>query len=118
MTLSLSSNATRIIAIHEPLQQNDVAARVPKKVTFNIEDFPLPVERRPVARNKVGQKSGRFAPGLGSSAASERREELPSQSTSFFPERSSRPGAARNLKSSADGTYNKHILNNLTPHVD
>ncbi|KAG1795333.1 uncharacterized protein HD556DRAFT_1442179 [Suillus plorans] len=97
----ISTNLSRP-AIHEPLQQNDVAARVPKKVTFNIEDFPLPVERRPVARNRAAQKSARFAPGLGSSAASERREELPSQSTSFFPERSSKLGAARNSKSSAD----------------
>ncbi|KAG1868455.1 hypothetical protein F4604DRAFT_1775623 [Suillus subluteus] len=87
-------DAARNVAIHEPLRQTDVAARGPKKVTFNIGDFPLPVERRLVARNRVGQNSGR---GLGSSGAQERREELPSQSASFFPERS---GATR--KSSAN----------------
>lgn len=90
-------DAARNVAIHEPLRQTDVAARGPKKVTFNIEDFPLPVERRPVARNRAGQNSGR---GLGSSGNQERREELPSQSASFFPDRSSQPGATR--KSSAD----------------
>ncbi|KAG2063903.1 hypothetical protein BDR04DRAFT_1110967 [Suillus decipiens] len=81
-------------AIHEPLHQTEVVARGSKKVTFNIEDFPLPVERRPVARNKVGQNSGRSNLGPGSSGAQERREELPSRSSSFFPERSSRHGAA------------------------
>ncbi|KAG1779412.1 hypothetical protein EV702DRAFT_1087975 [Suillus placidus] len=93
-------DAARNVASHEPLQQTDVAARGPKKVTFNIEDFPLPVERRPVARNRVGQNSGRSNPDLGSSGPPERRGELPSQSASFFPERSSRPGAAG--KSSAN----------------
>lgn len=93
-------DASRNVAIREPLQQTDVAARAPKKVTFNIEDFPLPVERRPNARNGVGHKSGRFNPGLGSSGAPEKRALLPSQSTSFFPGGPSRPGAAG--RSSAD----------------
>jgi hypothetical protein len=116
MSLSLSSDAARNVAIREPLQQTEVTARVPKKVTFNIEDFPLPVERHPGVRNRVGQNSGRFNPGRGSSGAPERRALLPSQSTSFFPDRSSRPGDAG--KSSTDGTYNKHILNNLAPYAD
>ncbi|KAG2137395.1 uncharacterized protein EDB93DRAFT_1167305 [Suillus bovinus] len=95
----VSRNSSRPV-INNPLQQNDVAVRGPKKVTFSIEDFPLPVERRPVARNRVGQNLGRSTPGHGSSGTSERREELPSQSVSFFPERSSRVGAPR--KSSTD----------------
>lgn len=104
------------MAIREPLQQTDVAVRAPKKVTFNIEDFPLPVERRAVARNGVGHKSGRFNPGRGSSGAPEKRASFPSQSASFFPERPSRPGATG--RSSADGMYNKHILNNSAPYAD
>ncbi|KAG2146272.1 hypothetical protein DEU56DRAFT_787230 [Suillus clintonianus] len=86
-------DATRNVASHESLQQTDVSARGPKRVTFNIEDFPLPVERRPVARTRVVQNSGRFNPSLNSSGAQERRASLPSKSASFFPERSSRPGA-------------------------
>ncbi|KAG0707919.1 hypothetical protein DFH29DRAFT_994550 [Suillus ampliporus] len=85
-------DAARKEAGNEPLQQADVAARGPKRVTFNIADFPLPMERRPIARNRVAQNSERLNPGFASSGTRERGGSFPSKSASFFPERSGAGG--------------------------
>lgn len=78
-TLSLDHPAGKS-ASHE----SHVAPRGPRKVTFNVADFPLPLERRPTARNRVGQNAGRLNPGFASSRAREKRASFPSNSASFF----------------------------------
>ncbi|KAG1741498.1 uncharacterized protein EDB91DRAFT_1130770 [Suillus paluster] len=87
-------NAAQQIASHEPQQQTDK-----KRVTFDLADdladFPLPIERRPVARTRVAQNSGRLNPGFAPSGAREGRGSFPSESASFFPGRSSRAGSGR-----------------------